>query len=97
MMLVVNRPAEPLVVDAGQREVLESLAKSRTAQHRLVQRAQVLSHAADGVSNSDIAVPVGVSRPTVRAWRDEFAWHGLADLGKVAPGRGRKASIPFRP
>jgi hypothetical protein len=49
MMLVVNRPAEPLVVDAGQREVLESLAKSRAAQHRLVQRAQELLHAADGV------------------------------------------------
>jgi hypothetical protein len=36
-----------LVLDPGQRELLESVAKSRTAEHRLVQRAQVLLHAAD--------------------------------------------------
>jgi Homeodomain-like domain len=59
-----------------------------------VQRAQVLLHAADGVSNTDIAVLAGVTRMTVRAWRAEFAERGLADLGKVAAGRGRKPSIP---
>ncbi|MEV0809698.1 hypothetical protein [Micromonospora sp. NPDC050200] len=50
MMLVVSRAAAPLVLDPGQRELLDSLAKSRTAEHRLVQRAQVLLHAADGAS-----------------------------------------------
>jgi transposase len=93
-MLVVSRAASPLVLDPGQRELLESLAKSRTAEHRLVQRAQVLLHAACGVSNTDIAVLAGVTRVTVRAWRAEFVERGLADLGKVAEGRGRKASIP---
>ncbi|WP_117209902.1 IS630 family transposase, partial [Allorhizocola rhizosphaerae] len=87
-------PAAPLSLLDGQREVLESLARSRTAAHRLVQRAQVLLHAADGVSNNDIAVLVGVSRPTVLAWRAEFAEHGLSDMGKVAPGRGRRPTIP---
>jgi transposase len=82
------------VLDPGQRELLESLAKSRTAEYRLVQRARVLLHAADGVSNADIAVLAGVTRPTVRAWRAQFAERGLADMGKVAAGRGRKASIP---
>jgi transposase len=92
-MLVMSRPAAPLALESGQRELLESLAKSRTAEHRLVQRAQVLLHAADGVSNADIAVLAGVNRITVRAWRAEFAERGLADMGKVAPGRGRKAVI----
>jgi hypothetical protein len=82
------------VLEPGQRELLESLAKSRTAGHRLVQRAQVLLRAADGMSNADNAVLAGVTRMTVRAWRSEFAERGLVDLGKVAPGRGRKASIP---
>jgi transposase len=90
----VTRPAAPLVLDPGQRELLESLAKSRTAEHRVVQRAQVLLHAADGMSNADIAILAGVTRPTVRAWRAGFVTRGLSDLGKVAPGRGRKASIP---
>jgi transposase len=94
MLLGVSRPAAPLVLDEGQRELLESLAKSRTSEHRVVQRARVLLHAADGVSNSDIAVLVGVSRQTVLAWRGEFTVRGLAKLGRVAPGRGRKASIP---
>jgi transposase len=90
----MSRAAVPLVVDQGQRELLERIARSRTAEHRMVQRAQALLHAADGVSNSDIAELVGVSRPTVLAWRREFAVRGLAGLGKVAAGRGRKASIP---
>lgn len=60
----------------------------------MVQRAQALLYAADGVSNSDIAGLVGVSRPTVLAWRREFVERGVAGLGKVAPGRGRKTSIP---
>ena len=60
----------------------------------MVQRAQVLLHAADGMSNADIAILAGVTRPTVRAWRAGFVAGGLSDLGKVAAGRGRKASIP---
>ncbi|MBM0227844.1 IS630 family transposase, partial [Micromonospora sp. ATA51] len=90
----MTRAAAPLVLEPGQRELLESLAGSRTAAHRLVQRAQVLLRAADGVSNADNAVLAGVTRMTVRAWRAEFVERGLADLGKVASGRGRKASIP---
>jgi transposase len=82
------------MLDDGQREVLESLAKSRTSEHRVVQRARVLLLAGEGVSNSDIAVQVGVSRQTVLAWRAEFMVRGLAKLGRVAAGRGRKASIP---
>ena len=92
--MCVTRPAAPLALEPGQRELLESMARSRTEEHRLVQRAQVLLHAADGVSNSDIAVLAGVTRMTVRAWRAEFAVRGLADMGKVAAGRGRRASIP---
>jgi transposase len=77
----------------GQREILVSLARSRTAEHRLVQRARVLLYAADGVSNNDIVALVGVSRPTVLAWRADFAERGLSDMGKVAAGRGRKPVI----
>ncbi|MDG4785080.1 hypothetical protein O7626_03890 [Micromonospora sp. WMMD1102] len=52
------------MLEPGQRELLESVAKSRTAAHRLVQRAQVLLRAADGVSNADNAVLAGVTRVT---------------------------------
>jgi transposase len=53
----------------------------------------VLLLAADGVSNSEISEMVGVSRPTVLAWRDQFEEEGLTEFGVVAKGRGPKPSI----
>ena len=78
----------------GQRESLEVLARSQTAPHRQVQRAEALSLAADGVANTRIASRVGVNSVTVRSWRSRFAEEGLAKLGKVRSGRGRKSTIP---
>lgn len=89
----MSRAAAPLVISDGQREVLESLTGSRTAAYRVVQRAQVLLLAADGVSNSEISEVIGVSRPTVLTWRGQFEKDGLVGFGEVATGRGRKPSI----
>ena len=87
-------PAAALVVSGGQRAALEVVARSRTASHREVQRAQVLLFAVEGLANARIATRVGVSPATVRAWRARFAQEGLAKLGTVRPGRGRKSTIP---
>jgi transposase len=81
-------------MSVGQREALEVLARSTTAPHRQVQRAKVLLLAGDGVANTQIAQRVGVKSATVRAWRTRFAEEGLAKLGKVRAGRGRKSTIP---
>ena len=89
----MSRAAAPLAISDGQREVLESLASSRAAAYRLVQRAQVLLLAADGVSNSEISEVARVSRPTVLAWRAQFEKDGLVGFGEVAKGRGPKPSI----
>jgi transposase len=89
----MSRKATPLAVSDGQREVLETLTRSRNAEHRVVERARVLLLAADGVSNSEISEVVGVSRPTVLAWRGQFEKDGLVGFGEVAKGRGRKPSI----
>ncbi len=80
-------------MSAGQREALEKVAKSQTAAHREVRRAKVLLDAAEGVANSVIATRHDVTPVSVRAWRSAFRERGLADWGKVASGRGRKASI----
>lgn len=74
--------------------VLEALSVSRTAPHREVQRARALLLAADGVANTRIASRVGATPVTVRSWRARFEADGLARFGKVAAGRGRKATIP---
>ena len=88
------RPAAaPLLVSDAQRGVLEQVARSSSAAHREVTRARVLLDAADGVANSQIARRHPVSVVTVRAWRTAFETEGLANWGKVKPGRGRRASI----
>jgi transposase len=94
MITAVSAAAARLRLTEGQRDVLESLVRSRTGEHRLVQRAKVLLLAADGVSNVEIAETCVVSRPTVLAWRAQFDTDGLTRFGQVAKGRGRKASIP---
>ena len=57
-------------------------------------RAKALLMAADGEANTRIAEEVGVTPVTVRTWRKRFSEDGLAKLGQVREGRGRKATIP---
>ncbi|MGI8678012.1 MAG: IS630 family transposase [Jatrophihabitans sp.] len=87
-------PAAALLISDGQREALEVIAKSQTAPYRQVQRARVVLLAAEGIANVRIAGQVGVTGTTVRAWRSRFEQEGLAKLGKVRAGRGRKPAIP---
>lgn len=51
----MSRAATPLVMSGGHRKVLETLASSRAAAHRIVQRARLWFLATDGVSNSEIS------------------------------------------
>ena len=81
-------------MSAGQREVLESLARSQSGAHRDVVRAKALLMAADGVANTAIARSLSVSPASVKSWRERFTEDGLAKLGQVRKGRGRKTSIP---
>src|SRR5450631_2289465 len=85
------RPGTPaLEMSDGQREVLAVLSRSQTAPVREVQRAKALLLAADGMANSRVAAELRVSPATVAAWRVRFASEGLAKLGKVRKGRGRR-------
>lgn len=90
----MRNPASALVMSGGQRAALGVLSKSQTAAYREVQRSRVLLLAADGVANSVIARTVSVTPTTVRAWRARFESEGLAKLGRVRVGRGRKPVIP---
>jgi transposase len=58
----------------------------------LAQRARILLLAADGVSHTEIATRVGVSRTTVVAWRGRYEVRGLAGLEDLPrSGRPREA------
>ncbi len=87
-------PSPPLELPEGTREVLEALARSATAPHREVVRAQALLLAAEGVASTAIGARLGVSPTSVASWRERFAAEGLAKFAQVRKGRGRKPSIP---
>jgi transposase len=90
----MHPPAPALVLEEGQHDVLEVLARSNTAPHREVIRAQALLLAAEGLANTAIAAQVGVAPSSVVGWRDRFASDGLAKFAQVRKGRGRKPEIP---
>jgi transposase len=50
--------------------------------------------AADGVANEEIARRCETTSDTVRRWRARFAETGVEGVGVIAPGRGRKPSVP---
>ena len=93
-MFTMPAPAPALSLTDEQQATLERLARSSSARHRTVQRAQALLLAADGVANYEIARRVGVSANSVRKWRARFVEKGLEDFDKIAPGRGRKPWLP---
>ena len=90
----MRAPSRALTMTDGQREILDRVARSRTAPHREVTRAKALLLAAEGLATTAIAARLEVSPSSVAAWRDRFAAEGLAKMGRVRPGRGRKAHIP---
>jgi transposase len=59
----------------------------------LVQRAKILLLAAEGVANSEIAERLGVSRPTVIAWRKRYVGEGLTGRLADRPRRGRPQTV----
>lgn len=81
-----------LSVTAEQRRALESVLKRPTAAQRDRRRAAIVLRRADGLSQADTALEVGVSRATVIKWERRFREAGPAGLAD-AKGRGRKPRI----
>lgn len=63
---------------------------------RVVQRARIVTMAADGMLSQDIARQLGISRPTVQLWRERFLALRVAGLEKDAPRPGRLPRMPDR-
>jgi DNA-binding NarL/FixJ family response regulator len=72
---------QPLGLRPGDRDVLESWTRSSSIRAGLAQRARIVLLAADGVSNTEIADRVGVSRPTVIGWRNRYVSLGGEGAG----------------
>lgn len=55
-----------------QQNLLEQIARSRTNPHRLVQRAQLILFATEGMNNTEIGQQLQLHRHRVRYWRQRW-------------------------
>jgi transposase len=92
---VAGATAEPLLLRENEREELVGLTRSSSVGAGLAARARIVLLAAEGTPNVEIARLVGVSRPTVNAWRARYAERGLPGLAE-GKRSGRKRSIDQR-
>ena len=76
--------------------MLERTATGRRVAVRVAERARIVLLAAEGRQNKDIAAELGVSRPTVKLWRDRFAEKRMAGIEKDATRPGRKPKLSAR-
>jgi putative transposase len=85
-----GRPTTALALAAEEETQLRSWAASRTLPHALVARAKLVLWAAQGRSNTDIALRLHCTKATVGKWRQRFVRHRLAGLyDELRPGRPR--------
>jgi transposase len=90
-MPVSSSPA--LAATAEQVRELRAVARSGSRSHREVVAARGLLMAIGGQSTRGIAGELSVSQARVRRWRSRFLQDGVAGVGRVAPGRGRKRTV----
>ena len=83
---------QPLILSAADRERLEDLRRSRTAEKRQVLHAAILLECANGMSDNAVAIANGVNRHTVALCVRKFLQFGMdAALGELPrPGKCRR-------
>jgi transposase len=86
------RSAPEITLSQLERKILEKWARGRSTPVRLMQRAQIVLMASEGMANKDIATKIGATRILVGRWRSRFAELGLTGIEKDAPRAGRKPS-----
>ena len=95
---MAGRSPYEVILNEAERAELEHVAACYTRPHLEVQRAKLVLMAADGMTNTEIGVRLGMSREAVGRWRRRFCEHrleGLRDKPRVGrprrfpPGRSR--------
>lgn len=87
-MGVVGMLAKQIMVSGEDRVVLERMANARSEERRMVERAQIVLLACEGLSASRIAARVGCSERLVQRWRGRYERDGLDGL-RDKPRSGR--------
>ncbi len=70
--------ARPITLTADERQGLETVVRRHKSGQQVVTRARIVLAAGDGRSINDTVQEVGLSRESVRLWRDR--WTALQDI-----------------
>ena len=85
--------AERIIFTPQEEATINRWSQGKSFPLRLIQRAQIIQLAAQGIFNHDIAKRLDISRPTVQLWRERFLAFPLSGLEKDAPRPGRLPKI----
>ncbi len=80
---------ERIILTSKEESTINRWSQGKRFSLRLIQRAQIIQLASQGVFNHDIAKRLNISRPTVQLWRERFLALRLVGLEKDAPRPGR--------
>ena len=86
------RPISILELTDAERAELERRVNARTTAMRDHLRARIILRRSAGVTQTQVAAELGVSKACVNQWSQRFEREGLAGL-QDRPGRGRRSSI----
>ena len=92
-MEAVPRAAAAIMLSPDQEAELRRRVRTPSIAQKDAVRARIVLLSAEGVSKSEIARRLSVSRPTVIMWLQRFAEGGPRALTETKPGRGRKPTI----
>jgi transposase len=96
MIALMARSTASIILSPSEAKTLDAWARSRTQPARVIERAQIIQMAANGMQSQEIARVLGLSRPTVQLWRQRFLALRMAGLEKDAPRPGRLPKISDR-
>lgn len=86
-----GRPKERLVLESYECRKLKNWASHPKNPQRLTVRARIILHAAEGLTNQQVARILQIHAGTVGKWRTRFCNHRLAGLmDEPRPGAPRK-------
>ena len=88
--------SERIILTPEEESTISYWVKGKRFPLRLIQRAQIIQLASQGIFNHDIARHLDISRPTVQLWRERFLALRLAGLEKDAPRPGRFPKISYK-
>jgi len=88
--------SEQITLSPQEETTINLWARGKSFPLRLVQRANIIKLAAEGIYSHNISSRLGLSRPTVQLWRQRFLSFRCAGLEKDAPRPGRLPQISIK-